>query len=322
MSSIAIMCSGGDCSGMNPAIKKFVDYSYDKNLTPYFIYDGLDGLIDSNIKKAVHKDVAGIIHLGGTIIRTSRSKRFYEYSNRCTAYNNLKELNIEKLIVLGGDGSFKAMNIFSNEFNISFIGIPSTIDNDINGTDYCLGVDSSLNIIKNALDDIRDTSSSFKRAFVVETMGANCGYLALISALTSGAEICIIPEIKYDLNSLEKKLLQEIQNGRSYVLAIVAEGTKDTQKIKKWISDKLHIEVRDMKLGHIQRGGSPSVYDRLMAFEFITYSIDKLINVNVNVNEIIVYKNSKFSFLPINIVVKDKFTINNKLLKLVENLTK
>ena len=320
MSSIAIMCSGGDCSGMNPAIKKFVDYSYDKNLTPYFIYDGLDGLINGNIKKAVHKDVAGIIHLGGTIIRTSRSKSFYEYSNRAIAYNNLKELNIKKLIVLGGDGSFKAMDIFANEFDISFIGIPSTIDNDINGTDYCLGVDSSLNIIKNALDDIRDTSSSFKRAFVVETMGAKCGYLALISAVTSGAEICIIPEIKYDLNSLEKKLLQEIKDGRSYILAIVAEGTNDTQKIKQWIKDKLHFEVRDMKLGHIQRGGSPSVYDRLMAFEFITYSIDKLINNNVN--EIIVFKNSEFSFLPINIVVNDKYTINNNLLKLVQNLTK
>lgn len=320
MGSIAIMCSGGDCSGMNPAIKKFVDYSYDKNLTPYFIYDGLDGLIDGNIKKALHKDVAGIIHLGGTIIRTSRSKRFFEYSNRAIAYNHLKAMNIEKLIVLGGDGSFKAMDIFSKEFNISFIGVPSTIDNDINGTDYCLGVDSSLNIIKNALDDIRDTSSSFKRAFVVETMGANCGYLALISALTSGAEVCIIPEIKYDLNSLEKRLLQEIKEGRSYILAIVAEGTNDTQKIKEWIANKLNFEVRDMKLGHIQRGGSPSVYDRLMAFEFISYSIDKLINNSVN--EIIVYKNSEFNFLKVDIVTKDKFIINNKLLKLVENLTK
>lgn len=320
MSSIAIMCSGGDCSGMNPAIKKFVDYSYSKNITPYFIYDGLDGLIDKNIKKAEHKDVAGIIHLGGTIIRTSRSKRFYEYSNRDKAYKSLKYFNIDKLIVLGGDGSFRAMDIFCKEFDISFIGIPSTIDNDINGTDYCLGVDSSLNIIKNALDDIRDTSSSFKRAFVVETMGAKCGYLALVSALTSGAEVCIIPEIEYNLDSLQKRLSKEIRDGRRYVLAIVAEGTNATEKVKQWIKNDLDIEVRDMKLGHIQRGGSPSVYDRLMAFEFITYSIDKIIDNKVN--EIIVFKHSKFSFLNVNDVVKDIFKIDNKLLKLVESLTK
>lgn len=173
MNSIAIMCSGGDSSGMNCAIKKFVEYANDKNLIPYFIYDGLEGLIDGNIQKVNYKDVSGIIHLGGTVIRTSRSKRFYEFSNRKTAYDNLQNYNIDKLIVLGGDGSFKAMNIFCQEFDISFVGVPSTIDNDVYGTDYCLGVDTALNIIKDALDEIRDTSSSFKRAFVVETMGRN-----------------------------------------------------------------------------------------------------------------------------------------------------
>ncbi|MEA3497801.1 MAG: 6-phosphofructokinase [Campylobacterota bacterium] len=320
MGTIAIMCSGGDSSGMNPAIKKFVDYCYDKNLTPYFIYDGLDGLIDGDIKLANHKDVAGIIHLGGTIIRTSRSKRFYQYSNRQIAYKNLKKHNIDKLIILGGDGSFKAMDIFCKEFDISFVGVPATIDNDINGTDYCLGVDTSLNVIKNALDDIRDTSSSFKRAFIVETMGRDCGYLALISALTSGAEICIIPEIKYDLDSLSKRLNQEIKDGRSYILAIVAEGTKDTQKVKQWIKKDLNFDVREMILGHIQRGGSPSVYDRLMAFEYISYSIDRLIHDKVN--EIIVYQDSNFKFIKVPDVVKDKYQIDSKLLKLVEKLTK
>ena len=320
MGSIAIMCSGGDSSGMNPAIKKFVDYSYDKNLTPYFIYDGLDGLIDGNIKKAKHKDVAGIIHLGGTIIRTSRSKRFYDCKYRKQAFNNLSKHNIEKLIVLGGDGSFKAMDIFCKEFNISFIGVPSTIDNDISGTDYCLGVDTSLNVIKNALDDIRDTSSSFKRAFVVETMGRDCGYLALISALTSGAEICIIPEVPYDLKSLAKRLTNEINEGRSYILAIVSEGTKDTNKIKTWIENDLKLEAREMVLGHIQRGGSPSVYDRLMASEFISYSIDRL--EKSEVNEIVVHKDSIIKFLNVNEVVKDIYKIDNNLLQLITKLTR
>ena len=165
--SIAIMCSGGDSGGMNPAIKSFVDNCYEKNTEPYFIYDGFEGLINGNIKKAFHEDVAGIMHLGGTIIRTSRSKRFYNYEYRKVAYKNLQKFGIDKVILLAGDGSFKGFNQFSQEFDISFIGIPSTIDNDIYGTDYCLGVDTSLNIIKHALDEIRDTSASFKRAFVM-----------------------------------------------------------------------------------------------------------------------------------------------------------
>ncbi|NEW60000.1 6-phosphofructokinase [Sulfurovum sp. bin170] len=320
MGSIAIMCSGGDSSGMNPAIKKFVEYALDKNLTPYFIFDGLEGLIDGDIRKADYKDVTGIIHLGGTMIRTSRSKRFYEFSNREIAYRNLQKNSIDKLIVLGGDGSFKAMDIFSKEFNISFIGIPSTIDNNINGTDYCLGVDTALNVIRTALDEIRDTALSFKRAFVVETMGADCGYLALISALTSGAEICIIPEIRYDLEALQKKISEEMKEGRTNILAVVAEGTNDTDKIKEWIERDLKLEVRELILGHIQRGGSPSVYDRLMAFEFISYAIDRLMQDSVN--EIIVYRDAKFEFLEVNEVVKDRHRINDKLLDLVVRLSK
>jgi len=320
MSAIAIMCSGGDSSGMNPAVKKFVDYAYDKNLTPYLIYDGLEGLIDGEIKEAKHEDVSGIIHLGGTIIRTSRSKRFFEAKYRQNAYENLQKYNIEKLVVLGGNGSFKAMDVFCSEFDISFVGIPSTIDNDISGTDYCLGVDTALNVIKNALDDIRDTSSSFKRAFVIETMGRDCGYLALISAITSGAEICIIPEIKYDLKSLQKRLRQEIEDGRAYLIAIVAEGTESTDTIKQWIQTDLGFEARDIVLGHIQRGGSPSVYDRLMAFEYVAFSIDRLLEKD-KVNEIIVYKNSQFDFLHIKDIANKIYKIDDRLLKLVSKMT-
>lgn len=319
--SIAIMCSGGDCSGMNPAIKNFVEYAFLNQLTPYFIYDGLEGLIEGTIKEAKHEDVAGINHIGGTIIRTSRSERFFEYSFRKQAFDNLTQYGIDKLIVLGGDGSFKALEVFSSEFEISTVGIPSTIDNDIYGTDYCLGVDTSLNIINHALDDIRDTSASFKRAFVVETMGRNCGYLALISALTSGAEVCIIPELSYDLDSIEKRLKQDIKEGRSYILAIVSEGTGDTEKISTFFEEQIGIESRVMVLGHIQRGGNPTVYDRLISYEFITYSMDKLMKEE-RTNCVIVTKDSKFEFLDIKTVISNKHQIKNELLELVEKLTK
>lgn len=318
--TIAIMCSGGDCAGMNPAIKSFVDYSYEKGITPYFIYEGFEGLIDGKIKKAKHENVAGIIHLGGTIIKTSRSKRFYEKKYREQAYDNLKKHNINKIVVLGGNGSFEGLNVFSKEYNISFVGVPSTIDNDIYSSDYSLGVDTSLNIIKSALDDIRDTSSSFKRAFVVETMGRDSGYLAIVSAITSGAEICVVPEIEVDFNSLEKRLKKELKNGRSYILAIVAEGTNKTDTLAKWIEEKLDIETRTVSLGHIQRGGNPSVFDRLMANEFVTLSIDKLLKENTK--SVIIYKNSSFEFKQIEDLSDKIPTINPFLLKQLEKMIK
>jgi len=304
-----------------PAIKSFVDYCYEKEIDPYFIYDGFEGLIDGNIKKAFHEDVAGIMHLGGTIIRTSRSKRFYEYEYRQMAFENLKKHGINKIIILAGDGSFKGFHQFSQEFDVSFVGIPATIDNDIYGTDYCLGVDTSLNTIKNALDDIRDTSSSFKRAFVVETMGRECGYLALISAITSGAEVCIIPEVKYNLNTLEEKLKKELEDGRAYILAIVAEGTEQTQNIHKWFEEVLEIETRSIILGHIQRGGNPTVFDRLMAAEFVTLSLEELISKE-ETKAILTYKDSVFTFVDIDTITQNKHTINPKLLKLVKTLTR
>jgi len=318
--AIAIMCSGGDCSGMNPAIKSFVDYSYEKGLEPYFIYEGFEGLIDNKIKKAKHKDVSGIIHRGGTIIKTSRSKRFFEKEHRKTAYENLLEHGIDKIIVLGGNGSFEGLNVFSKEFDLSFIGVPSTIDNDIYGNSYTLGVDTALNVIKNAVDDIRDTSSSTKRAFVVETMGRDFGYLAAISAITSGAEICLIPEIKIDFESLEKRLKNELKHGRDYILAIASEGSKQTDELVTWIEEKLKVETRKIVLGHVQRGGNPTVFERLMANEFVTFSIDKLLEEKVQMA--IVYNKCKFTFVEIEETANKKQKIDKKILIQLEKMVK
>jgi len=318
--SIAIMCSGGDSCGMNPAIKSFVDYSYEKGLEPYFIYDGFEGLIDNKIKKAQHKDVAGIIHLGGTIIKTSRSQRFFEKKYRQIAYENLQKHNITKLIVLGGDGSFRGLDVFSKEFDLSFVGVPATIDNDIYGSSYSLGVDTALNVIKDAIDQIRDTASSTKRAFVIETMGRDFGYLAAISAITSGAEICLISEVKIDFKSLEIRLKDELKQGREYIIAIVSEGTKQTNELSTWISNKLKIETRTIVLGHIQRGGNPSVFERLIANEFITYSIDKLLKSKTQAA--VIYKNSKFKFVNIDSISNKKQKLDKQIIKQLEKIIK
>ncbi|MCI0500504.1 MAG: 6-phosphofructokinase [Epsilonproteobacteria bacterium] len=319
---IAILTSGGDCAGMNPAIKQFVDYCYIKGVQPYFIYDGLEGLINGNIKIAIHSDVAGILHDGGTILRSSRSKRFFEYSYRKQAYDNLVSFGINKLIILGGDGSFRALKQFYHDFGVEFIGIPATIDNDIFGTDYCLGVDSSLNIIRSATDAIRDTSASFKRGCVIETMGRDCGYLALVSALTCGAEVCVIPELDTDLNSLAKKLRNQIFLGRTYIVVIVAEGTKKTQKLVDWLENDVGIETRATILGHIQRGGNPTVHDRLMAVEFVTFAIDKILKQDTNEGLVIVYKDGKFDFVTIDYVNSSKYFIKQSLLDMAHSMTR
>jgi len=317
--AIAVLCSGGDCAGMNPAVKKFVDYSFDLGLEPYLIYDGLEGLIDNSIQKATHEAVAGIMHEGGTILRSSRSKRFFDKNYRQKAYENLKAKGIDKLVVLGGDGSFRALDIFSKEFDLSFMGIPSTIDNDIFGTQYCLGVDTALNVIRRATDELRDTSASFKRGCVVETMGRDCGYLALVSAITCGAEVCIIPEAPYDLDALAKRLKDEITNGRRYVIAVVAEGVKVTQEVKEWLENEIGIESRATILGHIQRGGNPTVFDRLMATEFTAYAIDKLVQ-EAFVQKVVVYNDAKFDYKDIDTVTSRKYTVKPELIAMAQKM--
>ena len=317
MKNIAILCSGGDVSGMNPALKHFVEYSIKKGLKPYFIYDGFEGLIDNNIKEASYKDVSGIITRGGTKIGSARSERFMQKEFRKIAKDNLEALHVDKLIVLGGDGSFRGMDIFYKEHGIKFCGIPSTIDNDITGTDYCLGVDTALNIIKTSIDAIRDTASSFKRAFVIETMGRDCGYLALVSALTSGAELCLIPEKKYDLKKYEKDFIKQIKNGRRYFIAIVSEGIKDSsQSISEWFEEKIGIESRVSILGHIQRGGNPSIHDRLMAYKFVNKAINGLLN---GIDEsVICYCRSEFCYKSITEVANIPKVLEPELLDLLE----
>jgi 6-phosphofructokinase 1 len=318
MNNIAILCSGGDVSGMNPALKHFVEYSIQKELTPYFVYDGYEGLIDNNIKKATYKDVSGIINRGGTKIGSARSQRFMDKKYRAIAKKNLDMLNIDMLVVLGGDGSFRGLDIFYKEHGIKFCGIPSTIDNDISGTEYCLGVDSALNIIKTSIDSIRDTASSFKRAFVIETMGRDCGFLALVSALTSGAELCLIPEKEYDLKSYEDDFKQQIKNGRRYFLAVVAEGIEDdSQDIADWFENKIGIESRVTVLGHIQRGGNPTVYDRLMAYRFVNNAIDGLLDSRDE--SIICYTKSGFQYRNIDEVVNTPYELDSKLFRFLKN---
>lgn len=319
MKNIAILCSGGDVSGMNAAIKHFVEYTLQNNLIPYLVYDGYEGLIDNKIKKAEFGDVSGIINRGGTILGSKRSKRFMQPEFRKIAKDNLNKLEIDKLVVLGGDGSFRGMDAFCKEHSIKFCGIPSTIDNDIVGTDYALGVDTALNVISQAIDNIRDTASSFSRAFVIETMGRDCGYLALVSALTSGAELCLIPEVDYDLSTYELEFKKQVKNGRRYFIAIASEGIKDeSSQIASWFENKIGVEARVCVLGHTQRGGTPTTYDRLMAYRFVNYAIDGLLNGNEN--SVVCYNSGGLNYKKIEDIANKKFTLNPELVSYLKNV--
>jgi len=304
---------------MNPAVKSACDYALQHGLKPYLVDWGLRGLIEGWIYEATRDKLSGILHRGGTVLGSSRSKRFYDYQYREQAYNNLKKEGITKLIVIGGDGSFNALNQFYADFGVPFAGIPATIDNDIPGTDYCLGVDTALNMIRWSVDSIRDTAASFSRAFVVETMGRHCGYLAMTSALATGAEVCLVPEIAYDLDSIAERLRKEKEEGRKYLLGIVAEGTGMGESLTRWMSDSLGMDARLTVLGHVQRGGSPTVYDRIMAFKFANAAVEAL--QSGQTNRVVTFKDGTYGSAPISEITDQKHHVDPDLIKLCEPMS-
>ena len=314
------MTSGGDAAGMNPAVKRFVDYAVQKGEKPYLIYDGLVGLLDGKVVEAEKHMVSGILYRGGTVLRSSRSQRFREPDYRQKAYDELTKRGITKLIVVGGDGSFNAARVMCHEADIAVAGIPATIDNDIPCTDYCLGVDTALNVIREAIDGIRDTAASFRRTFVIETMGRNCGYLAAMSALTSGAEVCLIPEVPYDMDGITARLNDEITQGRLYSIAVVAEGVAEGRKVTEVLQERTGMEARLTILGHIQRGGSPTVLDRRMAFEFAHTAVDALLDGERSF--VTVTKSLEVGIRPIDEVLSEKHVLDPYICKMVESLAR
>lgn len=319
MSGIAIMTSGGDAAGMNPAVKAAVDYSKVKGLKPYVIYDGLEGLVDGKIVPATKDITDEMAFRGGTLLRSSRSKRFFEYEWRKKAHEHLLEHGIDKLVILGGDGSFRALNDFYNDFQVPFAGIPATIDNDIAGTDYCLGVDTAQNIIANCVDTIRDTAHSHNRAFVVEVMGRECGYLAMTTAIACGAEICIVPEFEYDLEKIYARLKPRMSSGPGYLIAVVAEGTRIAPYLTRWIEERLGLDSRLTVLGHLQRGGAPTVRDRLMATRFAVAAVNSLLGGTPN--QIMIYRDGVYSSTGLENVAGQKYEISPYIMNIARHLS-
>lgn len=265
LKSIAVMTSGGDSPGMNAAARAVVRTALFEGVTVWGINNGYKGLFDEDMFKMESKDVGDIIQRGGTFLGTARCKEFETPEGRTVAYQKLVDRGIEGLVVIGGDGSLRGAQKLSAEHGIPIVGLPGTIDNDVWGTDYTIGSDTAANTIIDAMNKLRDTASAHRRVAVLEVMGRRCGWLAMIAGIAGGAEYILVPEEEYDIDEICEDMKEAYKRGKRYILVVVAEGVGSGIDIGKQIAEKTKIETRVSVLGHIQRGGSPSVNDRVKA---------------------------------------------------------
>src|SRR3954471_20316185 len=321
VTKLAVLTSGGDSPGMNAAIRAVVRTGIYHGLEVYGVMRGYNGMIEDDIIRMESRSVANIIQRGGTILKCARSKEFREVAGREIAYKNLTKRGINGLVVIGGDGSFKGAQIFSNEFDIPCIGLPGTIDKDIAGTDFTIGFDTAVNTAVEAIDKIRDTMDAHDRLFVVEVMGRDAGYIALHSGIATGAENILIPERKTDIDSLIQSLQEKERRKKLVNLIVVAEGDEfgGADEVAKLVKERMpQIETRVCILGHIQRGGAPTCLDRLIASRMGFHAVESLIQGRYNV--FVGILNNKMNYVPLENVGKRKGTVSDEWMKIVKIL--
>lgn len=281
MKRIGVLTSGGDAPGMNAAIRAVVRTAVYNKVEVYGIKRGFSGLLEEDIEPLNVYSVADIIHRGGTILRSSRSEYFKTDAGQKKAIQVLEEFNIDSLIVIGGDGSFKGARALSNK-GVNTISLPGTIDNDIGCTDYSIGFDTALNTALDAIGKIRDTTSSHNRVNVVEVMGRDCGEIALFAGLAGGAESILVPERDYDLDAISDKLLRGKDRGKLHSIIVLAEGVGNFEDFCKKIEEKTGVSTRGTNLGYIQRGGSPTAFDRILASRMGYMAVNLLLEGKTN----------------------------------------
>ncbi|WP_055666580.1 6-phosphofructokinase [Desnuesiella massiliensis] len=276
MKKIAVLTSGGDAPGMNAAIRAITRMALDRGLEVMGVQRGYNGLINGELFQMDRHSVSDIIHRGGTILRTARCDEFKTEEGRKKAANVLKVYGIDGLVVIGGDGSFTGARLLS-QLGVSTVGIPGTIDNDLSYTDYTLGFDTALNTVLDAINKLRDTSTSHERVSIVEVMGRHCGDIALFAGIAGGAESIIVPEMSFDQDELCKTILSGKLKGKMHNLIILAEGVGGAEDLAKHVEEITGIETRATILGHIQRGGSPSAFDRVLASRMGAKAVEVLL---------------------------------------------
>lgn len=319
---IGLVTTGGDCPGLNAAIRAVVRTGIYHGAEVVGIYRGYEGMISGTFKKLTSVDVSNILQRGGTILKTARSEGFKTPEGRKQAYENLKKEGIEALVVLGGDGSFRGMELFSREYDIPSVGIPKTIDNDIYGTDNAIGFDTALNTVVQAIDKIRDTADSHNRLFFVEVMGRDAGMIAIHSGIAGGAEAILIPETITRIEQIINILDRGWQRKKSSMIVVVAEGDdaggayQIAKEVKKRFSE---YDTRVSVLGHMQRGGSPTCFDRVLASRLGVAATEALLHGKSN--EMVGVINDQIQFTPYSEVVSSKKLFPSHLMSIAEILS-
>ncbi|WP_293946629.1 MULTISPECIES: 6-phosphofructokinase [unclassified Sphingobacterium] len=317
---IAVLTSGGDAPGMNAGIRAVVRAGIYNNLEVFGIRRGYDGLVNGEIFPMDAKSVANIIQRGGTILKTARSEAFKTVEGRKQAYDNLRSHEIDAMVVIGGDGTFTGASKFIDEFDFPIIGLPGTIDNDLAGTDFTIGYDTAINTVIQAVDKIRDTAESHDRVFIIEVMGRDSGLIAIRSGISTGAEAVLVPEFEVDYDAIMKRLDKSRKNKSSRII-IVAEGDKEGGMV---VSEKIkenfpHYDVRLSILGHIQRGGSPTCMDRVLASRLGVAAVEAL--VAGRRGEMAGLICSEVRFTPFKSAIKHNVKLNEDLLRIIEILS-
>ena len=320
MKKIAVLTSGGDAPGMNAAIRAVVRACAFHQLECVGVFRGLQGLIEGDFKEMGPRSVKNIINRGGTILKSARSKDFRTAEGRAKAYEQLRKLGIDALVVIGGDGTFTGANVFMSEYDIAIVGLPGTIDNDINGTDYTIGYDTALNTVVEAIDKIRDTANSHNRLFLIEVMGRDAGDIALNAGIGAGAEEILIPEQNLGKERLVSSLKRSKKSGKSSSIVVVAEGDqsgKNIFELADYVRGNLDdYEVKVTVLGHIQRGGTPSCFDRVLASRLGVGAVDALLNNERGV--MIGVSNNKIVSVPFEDAIKGDNEIDLNLIRVAD----
>lgn len=319
IAKIGVLTSGGDAPGMNAAVRAVVRAGTFYGIEVAGIYKGYEGLINDDVRPMTPRSVSNIINRGGTILKTARSAEFRTKEGRQKAYNTLQKHGIDALVVIGGDGSFTGASVFEEEFSVPCIGIPGTIDNDIYGTDYTIGFDTAVNTVVEAVDKIRDTASSHNRFFFIEVMGRDSGYIALYSGISVGAEKVMIPETKGEFEALIKALKSGNERKKTSNIVIVAEGDQEGGAYSIAEKTKEHFPDFDIKvtvLGHIQRGGAPTYFDRMLATRMGVKAVEYLSLGRSNI--MVGSKNNHITTTSLKDAIKQHPSLNPELLQIAD----